>query len=67
MRARNHLETALITNCFSNDFYFSFMLGLVDISDIAYRVIGQIIVVNKVLILLISLYFSKVCFHERAT
>ena len=37
MRLRNHLhlETAFTIIPFSNEFYFSFMLGLVDLSEVA--------------------------------
>ena len=53
---------------FSNYFYLSFMLGQVNFRDIAILcLIGQIIVVNKILNVFMSLYFPKGCFHEGAT
>ena len=63
LKVRDHVKTFT-----STDFYFSFMLGLMDFSDTAIlcRLVGQIVVANKILSVLISLYFPKVCFHERA-
>ena len=42
---------------FSNDFYFNFMLGLVDFSDLAILCHRPNNFVNKISIVLMSLYF----------
>ena len=41
--------------------FISVLLGLIDFSD----VVGQIVVANKTLSVLICLYYRSVCFHER--
>ena len=41
---------------FRNDFYVSLMLGLMDLAIQQFCVVGQIVVANKILSVLISLY-----------
>ena len=45
---------------FSAMIFISVLLGLIDFSD----VVGQIVVANKTLSVLICLYYRKVCFMK---
>ena len=55
------------TKFFSAMIFVSVLLDLMDFSDIVIYIVivGQIVVANKTLSILVCFYYPKVCFHER--
>ena len=59
LKVRFRVET--LTKTFPQMIFITVLLGLIDFSD----VVGQIVVANKTLSVLICLYYRQVCFHKK--